>query len=216
MARSWPMTAERGSTIRTAAPPPGGRRNTSSSGGGGVDPDDPPGVPSGEEARYPSRTARWKSRTPARAGPGACRALGCGRTLLGRQVEQERQAGGRAPRRIVQPLHQRSVEPPRLRLVRRSRVAEAVAQDGPAGQERRKDEPADVLRPRRLVEEKFGFRGRRFPRGGRSTSPRISSARGAAGLAGDEVKDPFRRGGPRAAGSASSCRSLDPQTLRNP
>jgi hypothetical protein len=79
-----------------------------------------------------------------------------------------------------------------VRLVRRRRVAEAVAQDGPAGQERRKDEPADMLGPRCLVEEKLGLGEDGFLAGDEHESADLVRKEGAARLTGDEVKDALR------------------------
>ena len=161
--------------------------------GGGVDPDDPAGVPSGEAEVPLAHGAVEVEGLPLQPVLRHPAPLDAGEPLLGRQVEQERQAGDELPRgEPVQPLHQRSVEPPRVRLVRRRRVAEAVAQDGPAGPERRKDEPADMLGPRRLVEEKLGLGEDGFLAGDEHERADLVRKGGAAGLAGDEVKDALR------------------------
>jgi hypothetical protein len=79
-----------------------------------------------------------------------------------------------------------------MRLVRRRRVAEAVAQDGAAGPERRKDEAADMLGPRRLVEEKLRLGMDGFLAGDEHESADLVRKGGAAGLARDEVRDVLR------------------------
>jgi hypothetical protein len=79
-----------------------------------------------------------------------------------------------------------------MRLVHRRRVAEAVAQDGPPGPEGGKDAAADMLGPRRLVEEKLGFGKDGLLAGDEHERADLVRKGGAAGLAGDEMEDPLR------------------------
>ena len=79
-----------------------------------------------------------------------------------------------------------------MRLVCRRGIAEAVAQDGPAGPERRKDVPPYVLGPGRLVEEKLGFGEDGFLAGDEHESADLVRKGSAARLPGDEVRDALR------------------------
>jgi len=119
--------------------------------------------------------------------------LDAGEPLLGREVEEESQAGDDPPRGVlVQPLDQRRVEPARVRLVSRCGVAESVAQDGAAGPESRKDDPPNVLGPRRLVKEQLGLGEDGFLAWDQDKCADLVRKGGAAGLAGYDVGNALR------------------------
>ncbi len=89
----------------------------------------------------------------------------------------------------VQELHPRLAQAPRVRLVRRRRVGEPVAQDRLPGFEGREDDPADVLGPRRFVEQQLGLGEDGFLAGGQQERADLVGERRAARFPGDEVGD---------------------------
>lgn len=105
---------------------------------GGIDPDDPAGVDL-EETQVPVADGAVKGEGfPLHPVGSAAAPRDAGESRLGCEVQQQRQVGDERPRgEPVQVLHRRIVDPPRVPLVRGRRVAEAVAQHGLAGLDRR-------------------------------------------------------------------------------
>ena len=112
--------------------------------------------------------------------------------VFGVDVEEEGEVRDESPgSEGVQATDLCGVDPPGKPLVGGGGVAEAVGQDGFSGREGGKDDRANVLGTRGLVEEQFGFREDALLARREQKHPDLVGHGRSARLAGDDVGNPF-------------------------